>query len=157
MTAALLALAELSGAWLRASMPAYALVNALHILGLGLLVGAVAALDLRLLGAVRTLPAAPLAALLERVAGAGLALALVTGLLLFSVRPAAYLGNPAFLLKLGFVGAGLLNVLVLRFGPGWRALASGARPSAAVRIGVAFSLALWIAALLAGRWIAFVE
>lgn len=157
MTAALLALAEVPGAWLRGSVPAYALVNAAHILGIGLLVGAVAALDLRLMGAVRTLPAAPLAALLEKVAGVGLLVAVGTGLLLFSVRPAAYLGNPAFLLKLGLVGAGLLNVLVLRLGPGWRALQAGAPPSAAVRIGAALSLAVWIGALLAGRWIAFVD
>ncbi len=63
------ALAAFPGAWLRGSVIAYACVNAAHILGLGLLIGAVTALDLRLLGAFRQVPLGPLADMLARIAG----------------------------------------------------------------------------------------
>lgn len=45
---------------LRGSVWAYPLVNAAHILGVALLVGATVPLDLRLLGAWRSLPLGPL-------------------------------------------------------------------------------------------------
>lgn len=151
------ALAAFPGAWLRGSVIAYACVNAAHILGLGLLIGAVTALDLRLLGAFRQVPLGPLADMLARIAGVGLGIALLTGLLLFSVRPQAYLANPAFLAKLALVGAGLLNVAVLRASRAWRPLRAGAAPGRAVKAGALLSLACWIGAVLAGRWIGFVE
>ena len=151
------ALADLPGAWLRGSVPAYALVNAGHILGLGLLVGAIAALDLRLLGAFRTVAVAPLAGMLERVAGAGLILALVTGLLLLSVRPAAYLANPAFLAKLALVAAGVLNAGLLRMSRDWRGLSDGAPVTRRIRLAAAVSLVIWVSAVICGRWIAFAE
>jgi hypothetical protein len=55
------------------------MINAAHILGLSTLFGSVVALDLRLLGAFRSIPVSPLVRLLPRIAGAGLGLAIVTG------------------------------------------------------------------------------
>ncbi|WP_426956300.1 DUF2214 domain-containing protein [Muricoccus radiodurans] len=134
----------------------YAAVNASHILGIGLLVGAIATLDARVLGAFRRAPLAVLGPPLVRVAATGLAAAIGTGLLLFSVRPAEYAANPAFLTKLGLVALGLVNVLMLRIGGGWRRALDGGSVEAAVRAAAAASLILWVAAVLAGRWIAFV-
>ena len=57
---------------LRGSAVAYPLVNAAHIASVGLLLGAVVTLDLRLLGAFRSHPLAHLAPPLGRVAAAGL-------------------------------------------------------------------------------------
>ncbi|MCR0984679.1 DUF2214 domain-containing protein [Roseomonas populi] len=141
---------------LRRSAVLYPLVNAAHILGIGLLIGAITALDLRVLGAFRAAPLAVFGPPLVRVAGAGVALAVGTGFLLFSVRPAEYAANPAFLLKLGLVGLGLVNVLALRLGSGWRQALAGGPVGAAVRGGAVLSLLLWVGAVLAGRWIAFV-
>ena len=142
---------------LRRSPLLYPLVNAAHILGIGLLVGAIATLDLRVLGAFRAAPLAALGPPLVRVAGTGLAVALATGFLLFSVRPAEYADNPAFLAKLGLIAAGLLNLLVLHHGPGWRQALGGGATGGAVRAAAAVSLLAWTGAVLAGRWIAFID
>ncbi|WP_199231340.1 DUF2214 domain-containing protein [Falsiroseomonas bella] len=142
---------------LRRSAILYPLVNAAHILGIGLLLGTIAALDLRLLGAFRAVPLALVGPMLARLAAAGLGVAAVTGLLLFSTRPAAYAENPAFLAKLALVGLGLGNVALLRAGRGWRAALAGAAPSPGVRAAAALSLAAWVGAVVAGRWIGFLQ
>ncbi|WP_338661923.1 DUF2214 domain-containing protein [Pararoseomonas sp. SCSIO 73927] len=153
----LAALSEWSvAAAMRRSEVLYPLVNAAHILGVGLLLGAIAALDLRVLGAFRAVPLALFGPPLVRVAASGVALALGTGFLLFSVRPAEYAANPAFLLKLCLVALGLLNVLALRLGAGWRRALAGGPVGAPVRAAAVLSLLLWTGAVLAGRWIAFV-
>jgi hypothetical protein len=110
--------------WLSATMPAAALrrsgtlymfVNAAHILAIGLLIGAILPLDLKLVG--------------------------------FS--------NPAFLAKLGLIAFGLLNVLVVHAGQGWRTATTVGILRPAIRVSAALSAATWIAALVAGRWIGF--
>lgn len=137
------------------SSTAYLLVNAAHILSIGMLFGAILALDLRLLGLARAVPLPLIAPYLSRLAGTGLALAIVTGLCLFSVRPVEYAANPAFLWKLGLIGLGLLNVLTVHYSSGWAAvLGSGSIPPS-LRIAAAVSLATWTSAVIAGRWIGF--
>ncbi|WP_207540884.1 DUF6644 family protein [Sabulicella rubraurantiaca] len=142
---------------LRRSEVLYLLVNAAHILGIGLLIGAIATLDLRVLGVFHHAPLSALGPPLVRVAAAGLGLALATGSLLFSVRPADYAANPAFLTKLGLVLAGLLNVLALHLNPGWGRALTGEGIGMTVRLAATLSLLVWVSALLAGRWIAFLE
>lgn len=142
-------LLEALGNWpgavlLQRSGTAYLLVSATHILGVGLLVGAILPLDLRLLGFFRAVPLAVLEPFLVRAAATGLALALVTGAWLFTVKPAEYVTNEAFLIKLGLLAAALLNI-VLRY-----------RVAGFARAAAAFSLLLWLGVLVAGRWIGFV-
>lgn len=137
------------------SATVYLLVNAAHILGIGMLFGAILALDLRLLGLAQAVPLPAIAPYLSRVAGAGVMLAIVTGFCLFTVKPVEYARNPAFLFKLGLVALGLLNVAIVHFGSGWRAVLSGEKPGAGLRISAAFSTLVWIAAVIAGRWIGF--
>ncbi|HEV7268314.1 MAG TPA: DUF2214 domain-containing protein [Falsiroseomonas sp.] len=142
---------------LRRSAILYPLVNAAHILGIALLFGAIATLDLRLLGAFRGHALGQLGPPLQRVAAAGLAVAAVTGALLFTTRPLAYAENPAFLLKLGLVALGVVNAALLHRGGLWRrALAAGEAP-AALKAAALLSLLAWIAAVLAGRWIGFLQ
>jgi hypothetical protein len=137
---------------LRASRWSYALLSAAHVAGIGLLFGAILPLDLRLLGAWRAVPVAMLARVLVPVAGAGLALAALTGAALFATRATEYAANPFFLAKLGLAGLGALNALALRAAPIWRAPSpAGPRVAAAALA----SLALWSAAIVAGRLIAF--
>lgn len=142
---------------LRGSAFAYPLVNAAHIAGFGALLGAIVTLDLRLLGAFRAQPLGVLAPPLWRVAAGGLAVAALSGLLLFSTRAATYAENPAFLLKLGLVGAGLLNALALRLNPHWARALGGGPVHASVRLAAAVSLLAWLGAVLAGRWIGFLQ
>ena len=65
--------------WLQQSATAYLFVNAAHILGLAVLLGAILPLDLRLLGLFRRFPLEVLGPFLVRCAAAGLGLALLTG------------------------------------------------------------------------------
>ncbi|MGP3696835.1 DUF2214 domain-containing protein [Rhodobacter sp. NSM] len=139
-------------AWIRASGTGYLFVNAAHILGIGLLLGAILPLDVRLLAGR---PVATVAPVLVPSAGAGLALAVVTGLWLFSVDPWEYLGNPAFLWKLPLIGAAVLNLALLHRSRAWRAVRRGGPIPARIRVGALTSAGLWIAVLLAGRWIGF--
>jgi hypothetical protein len=139
---------------LKQSGTAYLLVNASHILGLALLIGAILPLDLRLLGVFRSVPVAALAPVLSRMAGIGLGLALVTGAWLFTVRPVEYASNAAFLWKLGLLALALANITLQHRSAAYaRALAGDI--TAAVRWRAAASVTLWLSVLLAGRWIGF--
>jgi hypothetical protein len=142
-------------AWLRRSTIAYPLVNAAHILGIGLILGAILPLDLRLMGVFRAAPLPVIGPFLSRAAAVGVALALVTGALLFLVKPAEYLANPAFLAKLGLLALALANVALIHLGAGWRQAVTGRGVAPALRLSAAASMLLWLGALVAGRWIGF--
>jgi hypothetical protein len=137
--------------WLRQSATAYLFVNAAHILGIGLLLGSILPLDLRMLGFFRRFSLDVLRPFLVRVAAAGLAVAVVTGLWLFSVKPAEYLVNDAFRWKVALLGIALTNVA---FQHG-RTMAGPFELTPATRVRAALSLCLWASALVAGRWIGF--
>ncbi|MCR9220108.1 MAG: DUF2214 domain-containing protein [Alphaproteobacteria bacterium] len=139
---------------LRGGRWSYAAVNAAHILGLALLVGAIVPLDLRLLGVWRSVPVETLARVLTPVAAAGLALAATTGLMLLSVRAGAYLSHPLVQAKLALVlfGAGSALALHRRWG-----LALSGVASAQLRRRALLSLACWVGALVCGRMIGFVD
>jgi hypothetical protein len=135
----------------------YPAVECLHILGFALLVGAIAAFDLRTLRAAEPFAMAEgLAPQLLPVARAGFALAAPMGLLLFATEATAYVGNPAFRAKLALVALALANIAWFH---ARLAVARRGEPGAAggmLRLGAGLSLALWIGVLLAGRLIAYV-
>lgn len=160
MSAALMAvldaLATWPGAvWLQGSGTAYLCVNALHILGVGLLVGAIVPLDLRLAGLWRQAPLAVLLPFLSRAAAMGLVLALATGLWLLSVNPRDYAANPAFQSKLVLLVLALGNVAWQHGSAALARTRLEGTASTAVRLRAGVSLLLWLAVLLAGRWIGF--
>jgi hypothetical protein len=128
--------------WLQQSGTAYLFVNAAHILGIGVLLGAVLPLDLRLLGLLRRYPIEVLGPFLTRSAATGLALAFITGLWLFSVKPEEYLANEAFRWKAALLAIALVNIALQHRG-------------SATRTSAALSLGLWLSVLVAGRWIGF--
>lgn len=143
-------------ALLRRSLYVYPLVNAAHILALALLIGAILPADLRILVLFPRLAAAPFLRAMAAVSAFGLLLAAVTGFLLFSVQPLEYAANPAFLAKVSLVALGTANALAVRCRAGWRQATTEGEIGAGLKLGAAFSLSIWLAALLAGRWIAFV-
>ncbi|MCE8021743.1 hypothetical protein HOP51_16725 [Halomonas sp. MCCC 1A11036] len=136
--------------WVRLSRWGYATVNALHVLGIALLIGAIAALDLRLLGWRKRFPLWELGRLLQPVAVAGLLLAMTTGGMLFLADPNGYAAMPLFRLKLALIALALANALLLNLGPGL----ANATPRQLLVAGT-LSLLLWPAVLLAGRFLAF--
>jgi hypothetical protein len=130
----------------------YALVSASHVLGIALLIGPVLLADLRVLGMLRRLDRDALL-VLRRTAMVGVALAISTGILLLSAKPADYAANAVVWAKLSIIALALANAL--RFE--WRSrrlqdplMVDGGKAAA---VG---SLLLWPTALLLGRWIAFV-
>lgn len=143
---------------LRQSGLAYPIVNGVHILGIGLLIGAIAVLDLRIL---RARPDSRWRSVMSNtvpVAAAGLALALATGLMLFAVRASIYIQNPALLLKWGLIAMGLLNIAAFHLTA--RRVGADQAPGAVLKLCAAISLLLWIGAIFAGRsgrWIAFID
>jgi hypothetical protein len=140
---------------LRASGDLYAAVNGAHVLGIALLVGAILPLDIRLAGGWRSVPAASLLAVLRPCAMTGLVLAVGTGAILFTVNPADYLANPAFRLKILLLLAALTNVVLIERSAALSRVAAGGASPPLLRAGAAISACLWIAVLVAGRWIGF--
>lgn len=128
----------------------------LHTVGLALVVGPNAVLDLRLLGAGSRLPLAPLRGVF-RIMWIGFAINLSTGLVLF-VSEAAEKGTQwVFFIKLLLIALALtVAVLTKRrvFGEG----ADFSQPvPPRVKALAASSLVLWLGAIVAGRMMAYVH
>lgn len=143
---------------LRDSVWVYPLVNAGHVAGIALLVGAIVPLDLRLLGLWRSVPLAPLWQVLTRTAAAGLLLAVGFGFLLFMTQAAEYVGSRLFLSKMALVGFATANALLLRLavsGEGLQADAVSGQLPPVVRLSGGISLTGWLTALVLGRLIGY--
>lgn len=141
---------------LRQSNFAYPLISAVHIFGIGLLCGNILLLDLKLLGILRHQALTELLPLLRQMAALGLLIALLSGTLLFSVQPAHYLSNNAFLLKMPLLFFALLNILLVHQLPAWQAALTNRPFGITLKICALISILLWLTVLLAGRWIAFI-
>lgn len=142
---------------LRSSLWLYPLVNTGHIVGIALLFGGIAPLDLRLLGCWPAIPLAPLARILVPMAIAGLLLAAMTGLLLFAARPLDYINEPLFGIKLALLAAALLNAIALRRSSqwGWTNVIGEDVTHPAWKVAAALSIVLWIGVIAAGRLIGY--
>ena len=141
--------------WIGAGAGVYPVLSALHIVSIALVAGPILLVDLRLIGALRSRALDPGLALLARTSMIGAAMAIVTGLLIASVQITKYVANGPFQLKMALIALAGLNALALRRAArpeAWPALVGSARGRAAG----AASLLLWLGAILAGRWIAFV-
>jgi hypothetical protein len=134
---------------LKASFYVYPLVNAAHILAVGALVTTVLLMDLRLLGFLGSVDAGAFRRLMRRSALLAFASAVVTGMLLFSVRAADYAENPAFLAKLSLIVLACINLLV------FTGLERGSGGTRVPRAPVVLSMTIWPLALIAGRFIGF--
>ncbi len=134
---------------LKASFYAYPLVNALHIVAIGALWTSVALMDLRVLGAFRSLPSASFLAALRPVALAAFAAALASGVALFSVRAGHYAGMGIFLVKMGLILAAGINLFV------FDRLSRRSASNGLLSLSAAVSLILWTAVLVCGRFIGF--
>jgi hypothetical protein len=137
-----------SGVW------TYGLVNLTHILGVASLFGAVLILDLRLLGAWRSLPLTALTRPTVPIATAGFLAAAASGVCLIATNGTEYVGNPFLLVKFPAIAIGLLNVAVVRRLPAWRAREHRALTAGEERqlaVGGAVSLLSWVTAVACGR------
>ncbi|HKO88506.1 MAG TPA: DUF6644 family protein [Burkholderiales bacterium] len=156
MEAIVLAIGNWPGAeLLRESWAAYIFVNAAHILGIGLLLGSILPLDLRLLGLFRSAPLPVIGPFLLWTARSGFLLALLMGLWLFSVKPDEYVENAAFQCKVALLVLALMNVVFQHRGASFRMALQGGKVHPRVRVLALISACLWLSVLVAGRWIGF--
>jgi hypothetical protein len=148
------------GTSIRESIWVFPIIETVHVLGLTLLVGTIAILDLRLLGLVlKRQPVSSVAGQILPLTWVGFSVMFVSGFLLFWAEAAQCYGNPAFRLKLLLLILVGLNPLIFhltiyrsvfswneRVITPWRA-----------RLAAVFSLTLWSGIVCAGRAIAYFQ
>jgi hypothetical protein len=144
------------GRWMREALWAYPATEAVHIVGIALLFGSIALVDLRLLGLGRGVPLAALMAFAVPWSLIGFALAATTGLLMFTAHAVEFLDQPVFLLKMALILTAGINAALLRTG----ALRDASRsldpsPPPRLRAAAALSLVLWLAVIACGRLLAY--
>jgi hypothetical protein len=128
-------------------------VLTLHTMGMAVLVGASWVLDIRLLGISRNIPLSAFRWVFPAVA-VGLAVNLLTGLVLFAVRATTWGTAIPFLIKMLFVVASAATLVPLRSyvmqsAPGQLEVSSRARLLAIA------SIVGWAGAITAGRLLAY--
>jgi hypothetical protein len=138
--------------WIKSSpsLLAFPFFLVLHAWGMGLLAGANAAMDLRILGFA---PRVPLSAMVKfyPVMWIGFVINAVSGILLLIGYPTKALTNPVFYLKLGCIAIGMLLMSWLRknvVAPGNLSRNNG-------RLLALFSLLVWAGAIVSGRLLAY--
>jgi hypothetical protein len=142
--------------WLRESdsVLGFWFVLSWHAIGMVLLVGASAVVDLRILGIVPDLPLAPLKGL-YRFIWMGFWIQVSSGLFLLIAYPTKSLTNADFYLKLVLIGLGLTITQRLKN----RVLSDTSLTEAAMmakgKVFAAWSLIFWVGAIAAGRLLAY--
>jgi hypothetical protein len=133
----------------------FPLLESLHVVGVTLVFGSLLMVDLRLIGvAARGYTVRRMSRELVPWTWAAFALSLITGLGLFMTRADHYAENIAFQLKMLALLLAGINMAVFHFGiyRGVAAWETSALPASAKAAG-AVSLVLWMAVMLAGRWV----
>lgn len=128
---------------------AYPALEALHIVGIALLLGNLLALEIRVFGRASALPAEAMARLSLGLALTGFALAGLTGLLMFATQPFELLANRAFTLKMALIAVAGCNAAWFHTRESLRKL------DATARVQMLLSTAIWLGVVFCGRWIAY--
>jgi hypothetical protein len=142
--------------WVRVSEWGYPIILTLHSLGLAFVVGMLLVIDLRIMGFVKTLPLAAMRRLMVLV-WCGFALNLTTGCMLFTSDAIKFYQSPTFRVKilsivLGMAVAIYFSRSILGAAAERPADYSAPRPLRALAV---LSIALWIAAISLGRYVAY--
>ena len=143
---------------IRNSLYLFPLIEACHVIGLSLVFGTIAIVDLRLLGiASARRPFSRVAADVLKWTWAAFGLTVITGFLMFSTNASVYFHNSFFRTKMGLLLMAGLNMAVFELTTGRRVHQwdkDGAAPRAG-RAAAALSLLLWITIIFLGRWTGF--
>ena len=135
----------------------YPVVETVHIVGIGLLFGSIAVLDLRLLGFSRRISVGNLSRHVLPWTAGSFALIVPSGFAMFTAHAMEFIASPVFALKMGLVFLGGLNAALLHAG----AMRSASRwdvdamPPPAARLAAAASLVIWISVIACGRLLAY--
>jgi hypothetical protein len=146
--------------YLRTSLKAMPIVEAVHVMAIATVFGTIALVDLRLLGFTDVRRSfSRLHHELLHWTWAAFGIAVVTGVLLLIVNAVTYHRNTAFWLKMITMALAGINMLVFEFVTA-RSVASwdkGVMPPAAARAAGALSIILWVGVIVFGRWIGFTK
>ncbi len=146
------------GAAMRESAWLYPAAESVHTIGIALLFGSIAVLDLRLLGFGRALPVRTLARHILPWSLASFALIVPSGLAMFVAHASDFVVNSVFAAKFALIFAAGCNAAVFHAGtfPSVAKWDVGASPPLAARIAAALSLLLWVAVIACGRALGYV-
>lgn len=142
--------------WIRdsPSLFGYWFILSLHAIGMGLLVGASTAIDLRILGVAPDLPLAPLKGLYG-IIWAGFWIQVVSGAFLLIAYPTKALTNPGFYIKLTLIGLAVTAMQTMKK----RVFSDAGLSDAAMMLKgkalATWSLIFWVGAVTAGRLLAY--
>lgn len=143
---------------IRDSLLYFPLLEAVHVLGLSLVVGTVVVIDLRLLGLASVdRPSRVMSSEILKWTWGAFALTVLAGALMFTTNAEVYFHNVYFRTKLTLLAVAGLNVLLFQLTAN-RTVDRWDRSRVAPPIGRAvavITLAIWIAAVFAGRMIGF--
>lgn len=143
---------------IRDSLFLFPLLEATHVIGLALVFGTIAVIDLRLLGAASTTrPFKLMASDILKWTWAAFALTALTGSLMFITNAGVYYHNFYFrskmvLLVLAAVNMGSFELTLGRTAHRWDKAATAPRQGQVVAV---LSIAIWISVIFAGRLIGF--
>jgi len=146
--------------WMRTSVKAMPIVEAIHVLAGATVFGTILIVDLRLLGLPDTRrPVTRVSNEMLRLTWSAFAVSVIAGLLMFAANAHTYYGNTAFRLKmLALLGAGVN--MALFHGLTYRSIArwdKDAPTPLAARVAGATSILLWVATIFLARWIGFTK
>jgi len=143
---------------IRDSLFAFPLLESAHVIGLTLVFGTIAIVDLRLLGVASTQRSFQgLASDTLKWTWVAFALTALTGALMFITNAAVYFHNAYFRAKIVLLVLAAINVLVFEWTAGRTVRRWDEAPSAPPvgRAIAAVSLVIWIAVIVTGRMIGF--
>jgi len=137
--------------WIRESPSIFAFYFILlfHTIGLSLVVGTNAVLDLRILGVASSLPLKPLKRLFA-IGWTGLGINVATGILLLIGYPTKALTNPVFYAKLSFIALAVIFMYRMKLLFDDASLSDAAVIARGKAVAV-LSLTFWACAISAGR------
>jgi len=143
--------------WIRStdSIFGYYGILTIHAIGMGVVVGINACVDLRILGFAPAVPVAPMEKFLP-VLWLGFWMNAVTGTILLAADATTKLRNPDFYVKMAFIALALVNLKMIRNRVLQDPLVDKRPPSANARLLAITSLIFWLGAIVAGRLMAYV-
>jgi hypothetical protein len=149
------------GAAMRDSAWLYPLAEIVHTVGIALLFGSLAVLDLRLLGVWKKVAVKPLAAQVLPWTAASFFLILPSGVGMFIAHAGDLIASDLFALKMCLIlaagtNAALFYAITFRTVDVWDAREMrDLRPPVSARLAGLFSLLLWISVIACGRLLAY--
>jgi hypothetical protein len=143
---------------IRNSLFLFPLIESVHVLGLTLVFGTIAVVDLRLLGlASTTRPFTAIGADILKYTWTAFAVTVITGVMMFVTNASTYYPNLYFRAKMALLVVSGLNMLAFDL-TARKSVATWDRDAAAPaagRVVAVVSLVVWIGVIALGRWVGF--